>query len=357
MLKVLDGFSGHSSSSHPSQANHNVLVRTPHLFHFDQDRNTQILEDLPDALDLKRTLLLLPPSSQQRQYASPGSSIPGISSFPAMSIGHALGTWLASFHAWTSLPAQSNLRTEIRKNEDMKTLKHRINYVDLLRMVEKFPEILEGSRSILESVSDMAAKELAERDDGEGEEFGIIHGDFWTGKYVFLLFCFLLYCCSRDRVFSLTGLPTSVLISQSDAASKKNPSSSTETTTLFVIDWELCQMGPRALDLGQMIAELYEVKHFKDIDAGTLVLQGFVEGYRTHHPFSEEMAFRTAIHVGAHLICFGSTVRGWGAPKQVEELVRVGRDFIVKAWKRDRKWFEQDGTLGCLFEGRESITG
>lgn len=108
----------------------------------------------------------------------------------------------------------------------------------------------------------------------------------------------------------------------------------------------MVQIGHRALDLGQMIAELYETKLFKDMRAGVWIIEGLVEGYGA---LSEEMAFRTAIHVGVHLVCWGSRVPGWGSDQQVEEVVKVGRDIIVHSWMRNKAWFE-GGSLGCLFE-------
>lgn len=117
-------------------------------------------------------------------------------------------------------------------------------------------------------------------------------------------------------------------------------------TTMFIIDWELCQIGNRALDLAQMIAELYETKLFKDVDCGVWIIEGLAEGYG---PLSEEMAFRTAIHVGVHLVVWGSGVAGWGSQQQIEEVVKVGRDFIEQGWNKNRAWFER-GALGCLFK-------
>lgn len=117
-------------------------------------------------------------------------------------------------------------------------------------------------------------------------------------------------------------------------------------TPLFIIDWELAQCGTRALDLGQMMAELYELKHYKDIDPGVWIIQGIAEAYPA---LGEEMAFRTLIHVGTHLIYFGSTVPGWGTERQIADVVRLGRDLIVKAWEKDKNWFK-GGVWECLFK-------
>ncbi len=114
---------------------------------------------------------------------------------------------------------------------------------------------------------------------------------------------------------------------------------------LDVIDWELSQISSLAFDLGQMFAELFELKHFKDIDAGIWLIEAFMIGYGS---VEEDLAFKTVIHVGVHLICWGSRVQGWGSKEQVEKVVEVGRDFVVKGWEKDRGFFE--GTaLKCLF--------
>lgn len=116
-------------------------------------------------------------------------------------------------------------------------------------------------------------------------------------------------------------------------------------TPLFVIDWELSQLGIPNLDLGQMIAELYELWLYKKIDAGLWMVQGFAQGYGK---VTEEFALRTAIQAGCHLVCFGTAVKGWGTPEQVEDVARTGRDIIVNGWQQNRQWFE-NGELACLF--------
>ena len=198
------------------------------------------------------------------------------------------------------------------QNRLMQDLKCSVNYDNLVKTVERFPGVLEGSRDVFQKVRDFAFSEVGK---SEGLGVGGIHGDFWTGNIL---------------------LPR-------DLHQKSGT-----TATLFVTDWELTQCGPRALDLGQMIAELYELKLFKGIDAGLWIIQAFVEEYRSRSTLSVDVAFRTAIHVGVHLVAWGSTVPGWGSAEQIEDVVRVGRDLVVKGWEKDRKWFEESD-LRCLF--------
>ena len=118
-----------------------------------------------------------------------------------------------------------------------------------------------------------------------------------------------------------------------------------EPLKFFVIDWELSHLSSRAFDLGQMFAELFELKHFRGIEAGFWLIETFMEGYGK---VEDDLAFKTAIHAGTHLVCWGSTVRGWGKQEQVNAVVEIGRDWIVKGWEKDKRFFE--GTaLGCLF--------
>lgn len=92
----------------------------------------------------------------------------------------------------------------------MEAIKYRFNYVALIENIERFPNILEGSRDVFEKVRDLAAAEFQEQDDDEG--YGIIHGNFWTGNVL---------------------IPNTPLTEQSE-------------TMLFVVDWEGSQLGNRA---------------------------------------------------------------------------------------------------------------
>ncbi|CAG8894223.1 unnamed protein product [Penicillium salamii] len=242
-------------------------------------------------------------------YANPKTHTQVLEDLPnstsALGIGRALGSWLRSLHTWSAEKKQGASENFRRDNIPMQQLKFYANYTLLIESVDNFPALLGDCRSLFEEIRDLAAVEL-EKDDHTNEH-GVIHGDFWTGN---------------------------VLV-QNDS----------NATTLFIVDWELSQVGARALDLGQMIAELYETKLFKNLDNGLQIIQGFTKAYG---PINDGMAYRTAIHVGVHLICWGSRVPGWGSQEQVEEVVKVGRDIIVHAWKKDKTWF-REGQLGSLF--------
>lgn len=99
------------------------------------------------------------------------------------------------------------------------------------------------------------------------------------------------------------------------------------------------------LDLGQMIAELYELKLYKDMDAGPWMIQGFLKGYGV---VDDDFAFRTLLHVGVHLIGFGTTVQDWGTEQQIKGVASEGRDLVMNSWEKNREFFECH-PLGCIF--------
>ena len=117
---------------------------------------------------------------------------------------------------------------------------------------------------------------------------------------------------------------------------------SSQDTRIFIIDWEFAQYGHRAYDIGQMIGDLYERKHFHGTDSPLRAIEAFIDGYR---PVTEEMAFQIAIHTGIHLICW-YTRRAPNSPlpfplAQVTALMKLGRDFVVKGWEADANRFQQ----------------
>lgn len=106
----------------------------------------------------------------------------------------------------------------------------------------------------------------------------------------------------------------------------------------------MSQLSHRAFDLGQMIAELYELKHYKGHSAGGTLIEAFIKGYGE---MDEDLKWKAIIHTGVHFIGFGSRVAGWGTKEQIEELVKIGRDWIVGAWEKKKEVF--DGTPLAAF--------
>ncbi|PTB78833.1 hypothetical protein M440DRAFT_1373802 [Trichoderma longibrachiatum ATCC 18648] len=301
MLQALDGLS-HTTIT-PSGP---TAVMAPRCYLFDPDTHTQVHQDFPGTIDLVSLL----------QSTKVDQSLPGISS---LSVGYALGSWLRFFHSWTSGPAQAELRRRVGPNEGMRRLKCQITYDSFIEILERHPETIEDYRETLEAVRSAMRYEF-EREPTEGDEIrGIIHGDFWAGN---------------------------VLLPDSPSHRTISP---LEPNNLVIIDWEKVQFGHRAVDIGGMLADLYERKHFKGVAASMPIMRGFIKGYG---PLSEELAFRTAIHAGVHLICWyyrrdRNAPLPYPLPKVLDALT-LGRDFILRGWARDRDWFE-DSVLAPLF--------
>ncbi|KAF9777172.1 hypothetical protein IL306_004536 [Fusarium sp. DS 682] len=271
-------------------------ISTPEIYYFNRDTNTQVQEYLPGALSLKDYAL--------KYYAAPTSLT---LKEQCSQLGQGLGSWLRAFHGWSQEPKQAALRETFAGNKEMQGLKNMINYSQLLQMVDRHPEILGDARDVLQGVSDLAAGELADE-----SALHPIHGDFWTGNIL---------------------LPDTSLLKGTQ-------------TPIRVIDWEMVQIGVRPLDLGQVIAELWLLKLYKDIAAGEWLIQAFADGYDA---VDDDFSYRTVIHVGVHLICFGSQTPGWGNAEQQKDVVRIGKEIIVKAWGRDRGYFDGH-ILGSLFK-------
>jgi hypothetical protein len=128
-----------------------------------------------------------------------------------------------------------------------------------------------------------------------------------------------------------------------------------DETQLFIVDWEFAQFGHRAYDIGQMIGDLYDRKHFKNVDGAVWAIDGFIEGYGI---LREDMAFRVAIHTGIQLITW--VTRGpplhmrpaWATRKLIVGVVELGMTFVLKGWGRDRKWFEGSVLAGLFRSNR-----
>jgi hypothetical protein len=157
-----------------------------------------------------------------------------------------------------------------------------------------------------------------------------------------------LYPSSRETSPN-SGFNISILI---PTAPWRETSPPGEPNKLFIIDWEFAQFGHRSYDLGQIVGDFYERKVFDNSEVGMPTMEGIISGYGE---LSDDMAFRTAIYVGVHLITW-YTRRPKKNPKFVAPEVivaglKVGRDFILKGLERDRDFFQRSA-LASLFTAK-----
>ena len=145
------------------------MIKAPRLYQLDRETNTQVLEDFADTDGFKSVLFspnadnLLPESSR-------------------MIIGHQLGFWLRSLHSWASAPEQAALRALMWQNDRTRKMKYLYTYDGFLKVLENYPELLKGHQKTLEIVRDVTAKDFEKPSTEEDEGWGLIHGDFWSGK-------------------------------------------------------------------------------------------------------------------------------------------------------------------------------
>ncbi|KAM7194682.1 Protein kinase-like domain containing protein [Naviculisporaceae sp. PSN 640] len=299
-------------------------VRVPKIYEFNEQTNTQIQEYMPEGIDLKTYCL---------KYYEPGTSP---SKRPqCIALGQALGSWLRNFHDWTGNPrpnvqaiaGRRRLHETARSNKALQLLKNSSYYKVLAdQMIDKFPQILEPIRPLLKKLEEVADLEM---------EMGarqVVHGDFWTGNVLL-----------PDR-----AIPA-------DEPGKAPSAQAAFNVPMFVVDWEVTSFGMPERDVGQMLAELYMLNKFRDIKAGDWIIEGFMKGYGK---LAEERdAFRTLMHIGAHLIVIGGTVEGWalkGKERDVELMVKSGADMILSSWNSDRYACQQFYSLfDPLFDVKE----
>lgn len=147
----------------PSTSSSNVIVETPKALSFSEPTKIQIYCDFTSSIDLKTYLLTQKVTQSQ-----------------AAKLGFALGSWTKAFHHWGMAPEQIQLRFDITRNQKMKDVKYYLNYERLRGKANQYPEILRECEDILEDII-RDTRTIFNEDDG-----CIIHGDFWTGKWVFL---------------------------------------------------------------------------------------------------------------------------------------------------------------------------
>ncbi|OAQ98615.1 hypothetical protein LLEC1_02086 [Akanthomyces lecanii] len=281
---------------------------SPRLYHFNSAANIQVLQDIRGVWDLKE--ILDAPSADAL-----------VSQTQIADVGRAAGAWLRRFHQWAVEPAQQSLAQEVVRNGGMRKLKCRVTCDSFIGVLENFPDIYEPHATTLSLFRNMAQQEfqrqpgLTDEDDG----WGVIHGDFWSGNIL---------------------VPSSIMTPAGVADNGKR---------IAIIDWESCQFGPRAFDIGGMLGDLCERHHFKGVKATLSVMEGFIAGYG---PIGDASAFRVAMHAGVFLITwYNRRAPGSPLPAPLEvarAAMALGVQFIVRGWEKDKAWFKE-GIFATLF--------
>ncbi|KAM7195407.1 hypothetical protein V8F33_006748 [Rhypophila sp. PSN 637] len=260
----------------------------------DRPTNTQVIEDLVDTDDLKSVFFLDHDVRSLRLGLTPSI---------APVIGRHLGSWLRSFHDWASAPEQAGVRTSVGENRPMRDLKRMVTYDGVLAVLRNYPDELLGDEieATLQIIADRMGKEFEKplpKENGPLEDgWGLIHGDYWSGKL------------------------------------------------------EIRPVRP----LGQMIGDLWERNIFNGVDIVMSVLKGLLKGLlEGYGEVSEDMAFRAAMHAGTQLVGWYNRRLRTGAlvaPREViVEGLTIGRDPMLKGWEKDRKHFQGErSVLAALF--------
>ncbi|KAL2075203.1 hypothetical protein VTL71DRAFT_145 [Oculimacula yallundae] len=281
-------------------------VKTPRLYLYDRETNTQVLEDFADTNGLRAMLF-----SPDAHKLFPSSSL--------FTIGRHMGLWLRSFHDWADAPEQASLRAEMWCTDALRKQKYEFTHGSISGILEQFPSLTEDYEKTLDVIRGFYATDFKRPFTEEGDGYGLIHGDLWSGNVL---------------------LPSS---------GWREPSVIDQTNNIFIIDWEFAQFGHRSCDIGQLLGDLYERKLYRNLDIAMSVMKGVIVGYGA---MSDEMAFRTSIYLGSHLISWyhrrpqkGPNV---SSPEVTLAGLKLGRDFMVKGQERDRAFFD-DSVLASLF--------
>lgn len=95
--------------------------------------------------------------------------------------------------------------------------------------------------------------------------------------------------------------------------------------SLWTVDWEFAQFGHRACDIGQMIGDLYEREHFKNVDGALWAIDAFIKSYGI---LSDEMAFHVTILTDAKISA---------VDKKIKNNKKIGLQSVLLRYSTDIK--------------------
>ncbi|KAL2696448.1 hypothetical protein AAEP93_002862 [Penicillium crustosum] len=221
-----------------------VSIKPVHLYHFIPELQIQLVEDKIES-QLLKSFLLSPP---------PGPIIQD----QIMSIGEAIGQWLACFHNWGRSLIEEQILKTFQHNEDLHCKTPSPLYEAVANQCE--------DKILRQAV--LAA--LIKKDQ---RVQGVIHGDF----------------SSRNILIQYSSLPIG--------------------TELTVIDWETITYENQLHDFANMMAVTYIQHHFSGAGSFISLTQGFVRGYRD---LDAELFAEALILIGVWMLFFRQIMAGPG---------------------------------------------
>lgn len=224
--------------------NSGVSVRPVHLHHFIPELQIQLVEDRVDS-QLLKSFLLSPPSEPVIQDQ-------------IMSIGEAIGRWLACFHNWGRNRIEEQILKIFQRNEDLHC---------------KTPSPL--YEAVASQCEDKILRQavLAALTKKDQRVQGVIHGDF----------------SPRNILIQYSSLPVG--------------------TELTVIDWETITYENQLHDFANMMAVIYIQHHFSGVGSFGPLIQGFVRGYRD---LDADLFAEVLILIGVWMLFFRQIMAGPG---------------------------------------------
>jgi len=266
------------------------IVTVPAVHFYDEDKHVLIMDDCGENSATLKQLLI-------DQKITPKA---------AQTIGKGLGRFLVNLHGLINKP---DLDLELFHNNDTgRSTTAVVTYGRLestLSGKDGLPTLADPPLSIREQdmgiIRDVARKRM---EDISSARDVMTHGDFWTGNVVVHL---------------------------------KEGEGEPVIEKIHVLDWELAKTGLRALDVGQMCAELHLVQLFHpespaSASAG-LVLSSFLEEYKQEagDVDAEKLARDVMIAVGTHMVVWVPRVPSWRPKERTREVVEKGVEHIVDA--------------------------
>ncbi|KAL4884587.1 kinase-like domain-containing protein [Aspergillus karnatakaensis] len=262
-----------------------VTIKCPDVYHYLNQENTEIIQDLPH--DSTLHAWLTNPTIKHNEET-------------LMASGEALGSWLARFHALSKEGIESSLADVVERNSDSSNS-------DLAAVKLQSVERQCKDEKVRRYVKDI----LFQRPQNSRV---MVHGDFSTRNILF-----------------------------------QAPSSSTSDQhnlcSMAIVDWEVCCYDDFTRDVGNVLADLYMQHLFTGLDEPLTVFKSFVSAYSA---LSEEEVYRTVTHIGEncfHWIAYAPK----DPPKEIfDKIVRLGEELVIMGMEGDREGIERT-FFGCLF--------